>query len=464
MKKLTFAAALCLCASAARAQGSANLDRPSRNPTAAVKTVEEAQSASAASLAVSSAPAEIPFEEILSRPDDVGLNERYALQQIRAGDLRGAATTLERVLLVDPSRYRTRLLYGVVLVRLDDAADAAVELERVLATPALPREVRDEAAEYARVVRSRRRLSHFDARLTFGIGVDDNRNAAPDRGTRLVYGIPFALDAQSRRKADSNLQFVGSVGASRSVFGPTGDQVFARFTYYRAEQRVYDLLNLQAYSPKVGALVRTRWADFTPSFSFDHVLLSQSTYLRSRNADLRVERRLAPDWRGWIEFEHSYQDFTDTPRVTFAQDRTGDQMDWTAGASWTPDPLDRLTLTALHRRKNARNAASSAYRRESPGAQWLRLLGRGRFVLLGVTGEFDRYRSPDDTVSPGVVRHDDALVAQVLYGQPLDLLWRGLKDFEASIGYEYFRESSNVINYSYSNHKATFFVTYKWGI
>ncbi|MDE2489350.1 MAG: hypothetical protein KGM24_00775 [Elusimicrobia bacterium] len=460
---LLLAAALCL-PGAALAQGSANLDRASRNPTAPAKTVAESSAASAASVAASSVAAEIPFSEILNRPDDVGLNERYALQRIRAGDLRGAATTLERVLLVDPTRYRTRLLYGVVLVRLDDVADAALELDRVLATPALPRETRDEAEAYERLVRSRRRLSHFDARLTLGLGFDDNRNAAPNSGTRLIQGTPFQLTDDSRRKADSNLQFVGSLGASRQVWGATGDQVFARFTYYRAEQKVYDLLNLQAYSPKAGAVLRTRWADVTPSLSFDHVLLSQSSYLRSRNADLRVERRLSDRWSAWFEFGHSYQDFLDTPRVAGASGRTGDQLDWTLGTAWSPDPLDRLTLTALHRRKYAQDVAAYAYRRESVGAQWLRLLGRGRFATLGVTGQFDRYEIPDPSVEPGVVRHDDAVVVDLLYGQPLDLLWSRLRNLEASVGYEYFYEGSTVVNYEYSNNKATAFVTYKWGI
>lgn len=464
MKNTLLASAFLLSAAASFAQTSPNLDPQSQNPDAPLQAERKAAAAADEARKKDSGGSDVTFAQILASPDDVELNERFALAQIRKGDLRGAATTLERVLLVDPTRYRTRLLYGVVLVRLDDVADAARELDAVLAVPDLPRAVRDEARDYKRQVSSRARDSHFDARLTLGLGYDENRNAAPDGDMRLVAGLPFQLDKTSRRKEDANLQFIGSLGASRDFGGPRGHSLFARFTYYRAEQKVYDLLNLQVYSPKIGATLRTRWADVTPTFSFDHVMLSQSTYLRSRNAGLRVSRRWGRSLDSWFEFGHSYQDFVNTPRVVNAEDRTGDQLDWTVGSGWTATPSDRLSLTLLHRRKYARNVSNSAYRRESIGGEWLHLLGRGRFLVASMTGQFDRYELPDGVVLPGVVRHDDAVIGQLLYGQPLDLLWSRLRDFTGSVGYEYFMEHSNVVNYDYSNNKLTALVTYKWGI
>jgi hypothetical protein len=444
------------------AQNSApNLDPVSQDPE---KPFQAERKASAAADASRKAGADVTFEQILQSPDDVELNERYALTQIRKGELRGAATTLERVLMVDPTRYRTRLLYGVVLVRLDDIPDAAKELDAVLAVPGLPAAVRDEAADYKRLTASRSRDLHFDARLTLGVGYDDNRNAAPDGDIRLVGGLPILLDPQSRRKDDANLQFIGSLGATRDIGGPGGHSLFVRFTYYRAEQQVYDLLNLQVYSPKIGATVHTRWADVTPTLSYDHVLLSQSAYLRSRNAGLRVSRHWNRQWESWFEFGHSYQDFVNTPRVPNATDRTGDQLDWTLGSAWSPTPTDRFTLTGLHRRKYALLVADSAYRRESFGGEWLHLLGNGRFLVMSMTGQFDRYEVPDATVIDGTIRHDDAVIGQLMYGQPLDLVWSRLKDFTGSVGYEYFMEHSNIPNFDYSNNKLTALVTYKWGI
>lgn len=462
MKKIRALWAVVLLAVPAFAQNE-SVDQASRNPNAAVQTDDKAQQASDASKQAPPSGDDVTYEQVMAHPDDVELNEKWALTQIRKGDLRGAAITLERVLLVDPTRYRTRLLYGVVLVRLDDIADAAIELDNVLAVPDLPRAVYDEAHDYRKIAASRQRDSHYDARVTVGVGADSNRNAAPGDDVFFA-GLPLILTPGSKRKADDNLQFIGALGASRDFGGPRGNTVFGRFTYYRSEQKVYDLLNLQVYSPKVGATVRTRWADLTPSFSFDHVLLSQSTYLRSRNIDFRVSRRWTKAWDGWFEFTHSDQDFVNTPRVTAAADRTGGQLDYLFGAGWMPIPTDRVSFSVLHRKKLARSDAEWGYRREEAGVEWLHLLGKGRFTVVSVTGDLDRYRSPDPLVLPDVTRHDDILTGQVLYGQPLTALWSKLRDFTGSVGYEYYRQKSNVMNYDYSNHKGTLLITYKWGI
>jgi len=211
-----------LLAAPAAAQNAANLDQTSQNPAQAVQTEQKAADAADAAKKKEAADADVTFEQVLRSPDDVELNERFALRQIREGDLRGAATTLERVLLVDPTRYRTRLLFGVVLVRLDDAADAARELDAVLAVPDLPRAVRDEAADYRKQAASRQRDSHFDARLTFGFGYDDNRNAAPDGDLRLASGIPGAAATltMSYANGSAGASGGGSVTATRGTYAP----------------------------------------------------------------------------------------------------------------------------------------------------------------------------------------------------------------------------------------------------
>ena len=63
----------------------------------------------------------------------LGLSERYTQRQeldefraqIRRGDVRGAGATLERILLMRPDLPRIRLLYAIVLYRLDNLDEAA---------------------------------------------------------------------------------------------------------------------------------------------------------------------------------------------------------------------------------------------------------------------------------------------------------------------------------------------------
>ena len=54
-----------------------------------------------------------------------------ARQQIRSGDLTGAAATLERVLINHPGAGEVLLLHASVLCRLDDADGARLEIDEV---------------------------------------------------------------------------------------------------------------------------------------------------------------------------------------------------------------------------------------------------------------------------------------------------------------------------------------------
>lgn len=410
--------------------------------------------------AVQAAEAEdIPFGEILKRPGDLALNERFALEQIRRGDLRGAASTLERVLILAPARDRARLLYAAVLYRLDALVDAERELRLILGRPA-PADVLDEARAYLRLVESRRRRTHFDARLALGFGYDDNRNAASDTDRALFFGRDVLLSPGSRRRDDTHASLSAALGVSHEL--GERQRVFANVGYYRGEQTLVDALDLQAYSANAGLRLRLLGFDVTPAAGFDHVLLSQSTYLRDPWQSLRVSRRVRPRVELWGELRREDQEFLSTRLIPNGREREGEQYDATIGAAWAVTPRDRWGAFAGHRRKYAR-AVAQAYRRESLGVDYTRLLGRGAFLAVSAAGQFDRYDRPDVSVSTDG-RSDDAVITTLTLGAPLTLFWRPLEGFTGTLGWERFSQHSNLLTYTYSNNRLTALVGYRWGI
>ncbi|MBI5883660.1 MAG: hypothetical protein HZB91_11220 [Elusimicrobia bacterium] len=50
------------------------------------------------------AGSEVTYEQVMADPDNIELNYRYALSRVGRGDLRAAASTLERILLVKSDR------------------------------------------------------------------------------------------------------------------------------------------------------------------------------------------------------------------------------------------------------------------------------------------------------------------------------------------------------------------------
>jgi len=435
-----------------------NLDRDSQDPARRAAAERKAADAAAAAAAVTE---DIPFAKILAAPGDLDLNERFAREQINRGDLRGAVTTLERVLILAPGRDRTRLLYAAVLYRLDALQDAERELRLILARLA-PADVISEANAFLKMAEGRRRKTHFDARLSVGYGFDDNRNSASDRDANLFFGVPILLNPDSRRQDDTSVTFSGALGVSRDFGGAKPQKAFAGLSYYRGEQTRINVLDLQAYSVNGGFALRGFGFEFRPTAGFDHVLLSQSTYLRNIWEGLRVSRKVRPRLEVYADFRREEQKFVRTRLVGNAEDRTGDQYDLSVGANWIASPRDRFGAMAGHRRKYAR-AVAQAYRRESLGVDYTRLLGRGMFLAAGITGQFDRYDRPDTTISTQG-RNDDAFVGQLLFGAPLSLLWKPLDGFMGTLGVERFQQNSDLINYDYSNNRLTAMVSYKWGI
>jgi len=458
MKSILFL--VLLAAATASAQNTPpSVDRESQD--ASRRGAVERKAAEAAALAAKAGSEDVAFEQILAAPGDLDLNERFARQQIKQGDLRGAATTLERILILAPGRDRTRLLYAAVFYRLDALQDAERELRLVLARSA-PAEVIEEAKAYMKLVEGRRRKTHFDARVSLGYGYDDNRNSAAESDRNLFFGVPILLNPDSRRRDDTNVSFSGGLGISRDFGGAKPQKAFANIGYYRGEQTLIDSLDLQAYSVNGGLALRYRGFEFTPTLGFDHVLLSQSTYLRDVWQGLRVSRRVLPRVQVFADFRHEDQQFVRTRLVPSAEDRTGDQWDMSVGAHWVATPRDRVGATFGHRRKYAR-AVAQAYRRESLSLEYTRLLGRGMFLAAGFTTQFDRYDRPDLTLgSQG--RSDDALIGQLMFGAPLNLLWKPLAGFTGTLGYERFKQISNLINYAYTNNRLTAMISYKWGI
>jgi hypothetical protein len=89
----------------------------------------------AAWLAVPPASAQQDPAAVLDQLSDeatgVGPGTTLARQQIRSGDLTGAAATLERVLINHPGAGEVLLLHASLLCRLDDADGARLEIDEV---------------------------------------------------------------------------------------------------------------------------------------------------------------------------------------------------------------------------------------------------------------------------------------------------------------------------------------------
>lgn len=455
MRRFLIAIACSLVASPLLAQ-----DTPS--PEKEVQAPAQAQAAQAEAAQASRESSEtegVTYERVMADPDNVDLNFRWAKRQILAGDLKGASATLERIVSLKPNMERARLLYAVVLYRLDDMSEAERELNVLLSVPASA-DVKAEAERYLKLLRNRQRKTHYNAALSFGMGYDNNRNAAPSTGKAMIGGAPLQLSGAGLRRDDFSYPFVGTLGVSRDL--SKGHKAFGSFSMYQSEQILAKNLNLKAYSLRGGAAYKTLFGNITPALQLDHVQLAQSTFLRGLGLNVLASHKVSPREERFFKLAYTYQDFVPTSQVRTARQRSGNLWEFGLGMGYWVRPAHRLAPSYSYLIKNAASSFN-AYTRHELGIEHTWLLGKGMFLLSGFTAGYDRYVAPDFFVSPQL-RTDDNYRFRSILGAPLSLLYAPLKDFLGTVTYEYYHSLSGLSNYGYTNNKLSAMVTYSWGI
>jgi len=441
-----------LLAPAARAQDAHDEQRAARERSARAQTSAAAREA--VLLATAEDERDVAYADVLSAPDDVALNFRFAKSQVRRGDLKGASTTLERILLMEPDLPRIRLFYAVVLYRLGNLHEAEREFQAVAALP-LADPLRGEVEGYLSRIAREQRLHRYTTSLAVGAQHDTNRNASPSSRAMLFQDQVIPLAGSSLREPDLSFISVFNAGVERDLATQEGDKLNASLSYYDAAQHDLEEFELQALTLDTGARFVTDWGTFTPQLSGSTVLLAHEKYIESAGVSLRLDRRASEHVALFANARFEYQDFKPVDSSPTADDRSGGVAQLDLGADWPLGPSQRLAVqlggTSKHAREN--------YYAYTGGAALLShtwLLGSGQFLLSTAVARYDTYREEQEFVSHRK-RRDAGLRGQLLYGVPLELVvgrWlelRALQGVVVTLRVEHSATESNLRNYEYAN-------------
>ena len=405
---------------------------------------------------------EVTFEQMLENPDDPDLNYAYARTQVRKGDLKGAAGTLERMLMVNAGLHDIRLFYGLVLYRLDNLPEAQRELQAVRRSNAQAA-LRNEAAIFLREIKKKQKLTSVSGGLTAGPEYDSNRNASQTSEKRLFLDTPLDLTGSSRKRDDASFLFLGSAEIRRIANAQKKHNVFGAMSYYRANQNKVTEINLQALSFKLGGTYRALRTELIPTLIYDRVLLARKKFLVNTGAGLRLERKLNKVTDYSLEAKYLYQDHLSVPDITSNPERRGGFYAFSAGAGRVLTPVMKLNADINLSAKRAKKDYNS-YNELAFGLRHSWLLGKGIFLLSSAYLGRDIYSEKDSVICPKK-RRDTTFRGGVVGGLPLPSMHRklaGLKDLTLTLTLEHFRSGSNIINYTYTNNKAALLLSYKW--
>lgn len=93
------------------------------------------------------------FQATLEKPSDPETLARFADLAVKVGDIEGAISALERLLLIDANQPEVKLELGVLYYRLGSKEAALTYLEGARSSPAASPEVRGRAEEFLKAAR-----------------------------------------------------------------------------------------------------------------------------------------------------------------------------------------------------------------------------------------------------------------------------------------------------------------------
>lgn len=405
----------------------------------------------------------VTYAQVLEDPDNIELNFRFALTQIREGNVRGAGATLERILLIEPDLSVVRVLFAIVLFRLDNLDEAERELRAVQGLE-LSEDLRQQIERYLALIETRRKRTTFSIATNISTQYDWNRNAAPNSETRLAFNLPTRTTGSSSRQDDLSLNGLLQFGFEHDLGLQKRHMMIGGLVFYQGEQIQQDDLDLQAVSLDFGYELDFAPDTITPRLLYENIVLSREKYFHAFGVSVDWNHDVSNTWAIFGSGRVKYETYQNISGNATATQRSGRNLQLKLGTSQILDPTQRVRVT-LERTRNSSSRRFNSYNRHELSGTHTMLFGSGDFLLSSLTLTHDGYDGNDPTVSSNK-RVDKAGRLRFTYGIPLGALaddapefW---KDFTLTASAEAFRQASSITNFTYNNYRVSFGINRRW--
>lgn len=435
----------------------------------------------------------VSFADILSDPDNISLNVCYARTQIDRGDVRGAAATLERILLIAPDALDVRYYYALALYRLDSIDEAEREFRAVERAEGIPPEVRAQVQDYlAEIERRRQRTKHS---VTVGLGTyyDTNRNSAPHSGELEAAGVRASINnTEDRQKGMLGILTIMNYDFTHDPGFQNQHEIFGGVDLYADTLTEQSRLDVHAATFDLGMRLRFPTLTFSPRVFVRTMRLDWAKFYQSEGLELRVDHkhRLVgledlPRLDTFASFTIQDEDYHNTPNFGTLTLRSGNKYTTMAGAGMRVEPDHYLRLTGTAEFKSAApdqtngGARIYSYKDYRAEASHTWLLGGEHYLLSSLMMGVRQYKASDVLVvgGGGERRIERPFRARMTYGMPLvdligdDYLQRSvnindsIQDFlngtNIAFSGEYKFVRSNITNFQYDSRRVSVLLTRK---
>ncbi len=436
---------------------------------------------------------QVSYAEILSDPDNIALNVCFARTQLERGDVRGAAATLERILLIAPNALEVRYYYALALFRLDSIDEAEREFQAVAAVDGLPPKVRKEVGDYLAEIERRRQRTKHSVLVGLGTYYDTNRNSAPASGELEAAGVRAPItNAEDREKGMLGILTILSYDFTHDPGFQNQHEIFGGVDLYADTLTEQSRLDVHAATFDVGMRLRYPNFTFSPRAFIRTMRLDWAKFYQSEGLELRVDHKHKltgledlPRLDTFASFTIQDEDYHNTPNFGTLTLRSGNKYTTMAGAGMRVDPDHYVRLVGTAEFKTASpdggnsDARIYSYKDYRAEASHTWLLGGEHYLLSSLMMGVRQYKASDALVvgATGEKRIEQPFRVRMTYGMPLvdligddylqqsvninDSIQEFLNETNLSFSGEYNYVRSNITNFQYDSARVSVLLTRK---
>jgi hypothetical protein len=410
----------------------------------------------------------VGYNEVMSAPDDPSLNLRYVKDLIAKGNVQLAAATTERILLQYPEADDVRLLYAVLLYRMDVLDEASVQLD-ILEAHKPPPGIQAEVTRYRSAIEQRLKPLKRSAAVSLGMHFDSNRNTFPDNGKVLVGDNPFVIP--SKEIDDWGRLAIGTVQIAKDTDGQNFQQIFGDMAVLYDDQVEVDALDVNALLVNAGFLYKTVYGDLLPRVHASWIELDSKKYSRDYGISLRGQRPVFKSKiKAFAQITTGWRRYNNTSNLPFSSEQDGHYQRVEIGGDRQLNATTGFRLTGAFNSVDA-DLAYEGYDGFDIAAAVTKVLPRGTFLLASVSFEKQYYDGNDPFIS-GKTREDRDWELDLTYGVPVGTIIglvgenpagpAPLRQIVLNLTASYEDSHSNLPNYQYDNYRGQFMFNRSW--
>lgn len=398
------------------------------------------------------------FQAMMADPANLDLTFRFAELAIGAGDLEGAVSAFERLLIFNPDLPRIRYELGLLYMRLGSYQIAKGYFEDSARAPGMPDDIR--ASTQANLAEIEKRLSAttFAISTQAGMRWQSNANAANSAGTVKLFGLDATLDPTSQKRSDWNAYAQASLSFAYDLGTQDQDMLETGVQLYGTRQLEVSSLDLQVAQVELGPRLKFGgeggW-NLRPYVLGSLVTLDDARYFVSYGGGVSVDLPVTDAFAADLDLKSRFRRF----HVSEARSTVADKDGWDHGARlglrYALGASDQIRAGGAFSFTNARAeyersleySLDLGYLRQfsAPFAlterPWLASINGGRTLRY--------YDGVDTTVDPSTTRYD----REWALGAGLSIRPFGNWSLNLQVQQQWVR--SSIANFTYTNTTGT---------